>query len=111
MWGVPVPSVVQAPTLRRTLAARGVAPGVAGPSAVTAARGYEELADLILESAPHELLLTALGQALARTSRQESTLERRVAPELRARIGAIAAMLSEHEREDQARLRHLRRRK
>jgi V/A-type H+-transporting ATPase subunit D len=111
VWGVAVPRVVDAPPLFRALAARGVAPGAAGPSAVTAARGYERLIDLIVAAAPHELLLAGLGRALARTSRQESTLDRRVAPDLRGRIRSIAAMLSEREREDQARLRHLRRRR
>ena len=111
VWGVPLPRIVGVPSLQRTLAARAVAPGPAGPSVVDAASGYEHLVELMLAAAPHELLLAGLGRALARTSRQESTLDRRVAPALRGRIRAIAATLAEREREDQVRLRHLRRRR
>ena len=61
--------------------------------------------------AARELHVRALGQALARTSRQLHTLEQRVAPALRARIAAIGRALDEREREEHTRLRQLRRRR
>jgi hypothetical protein len=53
------------------------------------------LADLLLEAAPREMLLQRLGGALAQTSRQVNTLERRIAPELKSRVAAILRTLDE----------------
>jgi V/A-type H+-transporting ATPase subunit D len=74
-------------------------------SPLAAATGFEQLAELLLNAAPREMLLQRLGQARAQTSRQVNTLERRVAPALASRVAAIRRTLEEREREEHARLR------
>ena len=104
VWGIPVAELLSRPLVRRTLAARGTPPGAVPASAIRAGTAFEELADALLEAAGREALLRRLGEALARTSRQVNTLERRIGPELRRRIGAIRRTLAEREREDLVRL-------
>lgn len=108
VWGVSVPARLERPALRRTVAARGIPPGSVGPGAVEAAASYEQLAERLLDLAPHELLLRGLGEALARTTRQLNTLEHRVAPRLAQGVRTIAGALEERERDEHLRLRHLR---
>jgi V/A-type H+/Na+-transporting ATPase subunit D len=107
VWGISVSQIGSRPPLRRTLDARGTAPGATGPAAAEAARQFEELVDLLLDAAPREMLIRRLGEALGRTSRQVSTLENRVSPELRADIAAVQGRLQEREREEQFRLKRL----
>ena len=61
--------------------------------------------ELLLDAASTELLLRRLAEALARTSRQVNTLERRVAPRLTGEIHRVRELLEEREREDHARLK------
>jgi len=56
---------------------------------------------------PAELLLRRLADALARTSRQVNTLDRRVRQLLDGQIRWIQGTLGEREREDHVRLKHL----
>lgn len=107
VWGIAVSRIVRRPTLGRTLAARGTAPGSTGPAAAETAARFEALADLLLEAAPQEMLLRRLGQALAQTSRQVNTLEQRLAPGLEGQMNGVRAALEEREREERLRLRHL----
>jgi len=107
-WGVVVPALHQLPIWERDLAARDTAPGAAGPAQAEAADRFEALLAQLLEAVAREARVRALGAALARASRQLHTLEQRVAPELAARITATVRALDERDREDQARLRHLR---
>jgi len=107
LWGIVVSRIVARPVLMRSLAARGTAPGSTGPAAAAAASAFERLADLLLEAAPREMLIRRLGEALARTSRQVNTLERRLAPALRGSVTAIRRALDEREREERLRLKRL----
>ncbi len=107
VWGVAVAEIEERPVLSRSLAARGTAPGPAGPAAI-AAEEFEALADLLLDAAAREMLVQRLGQALAQTSRQVNSLERRLAPALRAQIARVHQGLEEREREEHARLSHRR---
>ncbi|MBI4503324.1 MAG: V-type ATP synthase subunit D [Gemmatimonadetes bacterium] len=107
VWGVPVASIVERPPLTRTVAARGSAPGTAGPAAVAAAGEFERLAELLLDAATREMLMRRLGEALAQTSRQVHTLERRVAPTLQSQMVSVRRTLEEREREEHLRLKHL----
>lgn len=107
VWGVAVSHLTDRPMLSRTVAARGAAPQLTGPAAARAATEFEELAELLLEAAPHEMLIRRLGDALARTSRQVNTLERRVAPTLRTQMADVRRTLEEREREERLRLKHL----
>lgn len=111
VWGVQVPRLRELPAWDRDLAARATAPGPIGGALFEAANRFERLGAALLDAAQRELEVRALAVALARTSRQLNTLEQRVAPALRERIAAIAGALDEREREEQARLRQLRRRR
>lgn len=105
VWGIVVSRIAARPPLVRTLAARGTAPGSTGPAAAAAASAFERLADLLLDAAPREMLLHRLGEALAQTSRQVNTLDRRLAPALRADVVAMRRTLDEREREERLRLK------
>ena len=107
VWGVPVADVTSRPPLRRSLAARGTAPGPTGPAAAEAATRFERLADALLEAAPREMLIRRLGEALGQTSRQVHTLERRLAPSLETDIVRMHRQLDEREREEHFRLKRL----
>jgi H(+)-transporting ATP synthase subunit D len=107
VWGIAVSRIASRPPLARTLAARGTAPGSTGPAAANCASAFERLADLLLDAAPREMLLRRLGEALAQTSRQVNTLERRLAPALRAAVTGIRRTLDEREREERLRLQRL----
>lgn len=109
VWGLPSAELVSVPTIARSLAARATTPGLAGPAALLSGDAYEELLDLLLRSAPQELLLRRLADALARTSRQVNSLERRVAPALAASVEQVRRLLDEREREDLGRLATMRR--
>lgn len=111
VWGLPVGIVEKAPTLERTLEARGTAPGPTDPSTIEAAQAFEMLAQILIEAAPREMLLRSLGKAVARTSRQVRALERRVEPSLFAAVSRMTNLLDEREREEHLRLRHFLRRR
>lgn len=107
VWGVTVSRIVTRPALLRTLAARATTPGFTGPAAAAAATAFERLADLLLDAAPREMVIRRLGEALAQTSRQVNTLERRLAPVLRAAVTAMRRTLDEREREERLRLKRM----
>ncbi|MBL0217039.1 MAG: V-type ATP synthase subunit D [Myxococcales bacterium] len=109
VWGVLVPGLRDLPTWARGLATRATAPGTTGPALFEAANRFEALAAHLLDAIGREINVRALGAALARTSRQLHTLEQRLAPELIARVAVITRALAERDREDQTRLRNLRR--
>lgn len=107
VWGIAVAEILNRSTVRRTLAARGTPPGAATAAAIHAAGAFEELTEALLDAAGREALLRRLGEALARTSRQVNTLERRIGPTLRTHITSIRRTLDEREREEHIRLERL----
>jgi vacuolar-type H+-ATPase subunit D/Vma8 len=109
VWGVVVPALRALPVLERDLEARSTAPAATGPALFEATNHFESLASQLLHAATRELHVRALGTALSRTTRQLHALEQRVMPELTARIARVATALDERDREDQTRLRMLRR--
>lgn len=108
-WGVAMPVLSALPVFERDLAARATAPSSVGAALFEATNRFELLAAQLLQSLARESQVRALGTALARTTRQLHTLEHRVAPELATSVAAIASALDERDREDQLRLRMLRR--
>jgi len=108
VWGIPVAEILRRPPMRRTPQARGVPPASASGAAAVATTAFEEFTELLLDAANREALLRRLGDALARTSRQVNTLERRLEPALRANLNAIQRTLDEREREEHLRLERLR---
>jgi vacuolar-type H+-ATPase subunit D/Vma8 len=107
VWGIPVADIIRRPQLRHHSAARASSPAAAGLATLAAAAEFEQLADLLIDAAPREMLLRRLGEALAQTSRQVNTLERRLTPNLARRVAVIRRALEEREREEQSRLRHM----
>jgi V/A-type H+-transporting ATPase subunit D len=110
VWGVVVSRILSRVPIPRTLGARGMGPA-AGLGTLRAAAEFERLAELLLEAAPQEMLLRRVGEALAQTSRQVHTLERRVSPRLEADITRVRRVLDEREREERLRLSNLLRRR
>jgi V/A-type H+-transporting ATPase subunit D len=110
-WGVVMTTITGQPKIRRSVAARGTAPALSGPAAGSAAAAFEELSELLLDAAPREMLIRRLGAALAQTSRQVHTLERRLAPSLENDMSRIQAALDERERDAMVQMRHLMRRR
>lgn len=111
VWGIGVAEIVDRGLVRRSLPARGTAPGSTGPAAARAAEEFEELVALLLDAASRETMIRRLGEALSRTSRQLNTLEQRVAPRLEEQITATRRVLEEREREEHGRIKHLLRRR
>ncbi|HEX2451788.1 MAG TPA: V-type ATP synthase subunit D [Gemmatimonadales bacterium] len=110
VWGIPISEIVRRPPLQRSLSGRGASPAWTAPSAQVTATAFETLTELLLDAAGREALLRRLGDALARTSRQVNTLERRLDPALRGQLTAVRRTLDEREREEHLRLGHLLRR-
>ncbi len=110
VWGIAVSDVIGRPPIARTLDARGLAPGMIGVAAAETASRFEELADLLIDAAPREQRVRRLAEAVADTTRRLRTLEQRVAPALTSQIATVRRQLEEREREEQSRLRHVRRR-
>lgn len=104
VWGVVVSRIAARPPIRRTLGARGTAPGGTGLATERAADAFERLTEQLLDAAPREMLLRRLGQALAQTSRQVRMLEHRVAPGLSRDIARVRQALDEREREERLRV-------
>jgi V/A-type H+-transporting ATPase subunit D len=107
VWGIAVAEILRHPPMRRTPHARGVPPAAVAGATTEATEAFEELAELLLDAANRETLLRHLGEALARTSRQVNTLERRLQPALEADLASICRALDEREREEHLRLAHL----
>ncbi len=106
-WGVRAAEVDVRTVVRRSASARGTTAAMAGPAVTEAADRYEEVVADLLNAASRELLVRRLGDALATTSRQVNTLERRVAPRIEEWITLVTRGLEEREREEQVRLRRL----
>jgi V/A-type H+/Na+-transporting ATPase subunit D len=107
VWGIAVAEILGRPPIRRTPHARGVPPAAVSGATTEATTAFEELTELLLDAANRETLLGHLGEALARTSRQVNTLERRLQPALSADLVAVRRTLDEREREDHVRLERL----
>jgi V/A-type H+-transporting ATPase subunit D len=104
VWGIPVAEILGRPPIRRTPQVRGLPVGAASGAAGQATAAFEELTELLLDAANREALMRRLGDALARTSRQVNTLERRLEPALRADLSSIRRTLDEREREEHLRV-------
>ena len=107
VWGIAVADITSRPPLARTLGARGTPPASVSVATAEAAKQFEVFTDLLLDAAPREMLIRRLGEALAQTSRQVNSLDRRVAPELRSQMATMRRTLEEREREEHLRLKHL----
>ena len=107
VWGLKAVDLVHAPSLVRSVTARGGPPGPGDVAPHVAAAEFERLVELLLDAAPKELLMRRLGQALSRTSRLVNTLEQRVAVTLGGDLSGMRRTLEEREREEHQRLKHV----
>lgn len=107
VWGVPLAEILTRAPVARTFEARGVPAVSTSGAAIEATTAFEELVEALLEAANRETLLRRLGEALATTSRQVNTLERRLNPTLQADLTRIRQTLEEREREEHLRLGRL----
>ena len=111
IWGVSVADVSRVEALRRTLDARGTAPGSTGPAAMETATRFESLADLLLDAASREMRVARLAAAVAQSSQQLHVLEQRIEPALHREIATVRRTLEEREREEHLALKHLQRKR
>lgn len=111
VWGINVSDIVERPRIRRTLDARGLAPGSTGPSAADTAAHFENLTELLLDAAAGEERLRRLGDAAALSARRVRTLEQRITPRLQGQIATVQRTLEEREREEHLRLKRVQQRR
>jgi V/A-type H+-transporting ATPase subunit D len=108
VMGVPVP-VIEKKSAARSLLDRGYS--LIGTSARIdrVAERFEEELDLVLELAANEMHLRRLADEIQRTSRRVNALENILIPRLAAQRDTIQMVLTEREREDIFRLKHVKR--
>jgi H(+)-transporting ATP synthase subunit D len=107
LWGIRAVELLNRPPVVRGLAARGVLPAPGEASSQDAAREFEKLVEHLIDAAPQEHAIRRLGHALSRTTRLVNTLEQRVAVRLTADLAEIRRTLTEREREEHLRIKHL----
>lgn len=111
VWGINVSDIVERPRIRRTVDARGLAPGSTGPSVAETATQFENLAELLLDAAAGEERIRRLGDAAALSARRVRTLEQRITPRLQSQIASVQRTLEEREREEHLRLKRVQQRR
>ncbi len=105
VMGVPIPVIRKGQSTMRSAIKRGYAvTGVSG-RVDSAAEKFEEIIDVIIESADIETRLRRLGEELRKTNRRVNALENIVIPDFDAQIKFIEMSLEERMREDIFRLK------
>lgn len=105
VMGVPIPVIRKAETPIKTELERGYSiTGVSARIDQTAEK-FEEIVDLMIESADIETRLRRLGEELQKTNRRVNALENVVIPELEEQVKFIFSSLDERAREDHFRLK------
>lgn len=105
VMGVPIPVIRKAETPIKTELERGYSiTGVSARVDQTASK-FEEIVDLMIESADIETRLRRLGEELQKTNRRVNALENVVLPELEEQVKFIFSALDERAREDHFRLK------
>jgi V/A-type H+-transporting ATPase subunit D len=107
VWGVPTFEVT-APRLARSPESRGASPVGWSHAAIDAARLHERALEILLENSTNEILLRRLGDEIRNTSRRINALEQVIIPALDREAARIGLALSESERTDLVRLKHVR---
>ncbi len=105
VMGVPIPVIRKGQSSMRSVLKRGY--GITGVSSRvdSAAEKFEEIIDVIIESADIETRLRRLGEELRKTNRRVNALENIVIPDYNAQIKFIQMSLEERAREDIFRLK------
>ncbi len=105
VMGVPIPVIRKAEAPVKTELERGYS--ITGVSARVdqTARKFEEIIDIMIQSADIETRLRRLGEELQKTNRRVNALENIVIPELQEQVKFIFNALDERAREDHFRLK------
>jgi V/A-type H+/Na+-transporting ATPase subunit D len=105
VMGVPIPVIRKGQSSMRNVLKRGY--GITGVSSRvdSAAEKFEEIIDVIIESADIETRLRRLGEELRKTNRRVNALENIVIPDYDDQIKFIQMSLEERAREDIFRLK------
>jgi V/A-type H+/Na+-transporting ATPase subunit D len=105
VMGVPIPVIRKGSSSMRSLTKRGY--GITGVTSRIdgVADKFEEIIDVIIESADIETRLKRLGEELRKTNRRVNALENIVIPEYNEQIKFINMSLEERAREDIFRLK------
>ncbi len=105
VMGVPIPVIRKGSSSMRSLTKRGYAITGVTSRVDGVADKFEEIIDVIIESADIETRLKRLGEELRKTNRRVNALENIVIPEYNEQIKFINMSLEERAREDIFRLK------
>lgn len=105
VWGIKIPEVSTAHSLKRDPFKRGYNAATASNRVIKTADNFEEMIDLLVEVAGRETRLKKLGQEIKKTTRRVNALEQIVIPRIYREMGYIKSVLEQREREDVFRLK------
>lgn len=105
VWGIKIPEVSTAHSLKRDPFKRGYNAATAPGRVIKTADNFEEMIDLLVEVAGRETRLKKLGQEIKKTTRRVNALEQIVIPRLYRQMAYIKSVLEQREREDIFRLK------
>lgn len=105
VMGVPIPVIRKSDTVLKTELGRGYSITGVGARVDATAQRFEEIIDIIIQSADIETRLRRLGEELQKTNRRVNALENVVIPELDTQVKFIFSALDERAREDHFRLK------
>ncbi|HAD81117.1 MAG: hypothetical protein A2509_09010 [Candidatus Edwardsbacteria bacterium RIFOXYD12_FULL_50_11] len=105
VWGIKIPEVSTAHSLKRDPFKRGYNAATAPGRVIKTADNFEEMIDLLVEVAGRETRLKKLGQEIKKTTRRVNALEQIVIPRLYRQMAYIKSVLEQREREDVFRLK------
>ncbi len=105
VMGVPIPIIRKGSSSMRPITRRGYAITGVSSRVDGIADKFEEIIDVIIESADIETRLKRLGEELRKTNRRVNALENVVIPDLNEQIKFINMSLEERAREDVFRLK------
>lgn len=105
VMGVPIPVIRKSSTPLKNELERGYSITGVGARVDQTAQKFEEIVDIMIQSADIETRLRRLGEELQKTNRRVNALENIVVPELQAQVKFIFNSLDERAREDHFRLK------
>lgn len=105
VWGIKIPEVSAAQSLKRDAFHRGYNAATAPDRIIRTADNFEEMIDLLIEVAGRETRLKKLGEEIKKTTRRVNALEQIVIPRLYRQMAYIKSVLEQREREDVFRLK------
>jgi V/A-type H+-transporting ATPase subunit D len=108
VMGVPVP-IVALEQPRRGMLDRGYSPAFSSARLDRVGESFEEELRCLVRLAEADVRIRRVGEEIRRTGRRVNALRQVVLPDLAREVRRIAAALEEQEREDHARLKHLKR--